>query len=122
MRVFAILLITASLLSASMSGSKSSDPDYGALFRSLFSHMALTYMCRNELGGLSHYQAARFITIETASKLMDRKEVIISVDKMDAKFKADPRAKNPKVTSKYCLEQVNESLHNIDVQKAKSNL
>lgn len=98
------------------------DDDYKAVFEALFSHMALTYMCRDALGGSSHYQAARSIAISTASQMLGRAEAIRGVDEMDKKLKNDPRAARPDMPEKFCIEQTNEGLFQIQVAKQRADL
>lgn len=119
---FRRVLVCATTLAAMASPTVAQEVDYQPVFESVFSHMALTYVCRNDLGGLAHYQAARTIAVGTIALLMKRSDAVLAVDEMDQKFRNDPRTADPKVPRGACIELVNDSLHNIDVQKAKAGL
>lgn len=101
---------------------KASEPNYQPVFEALFSHMAVAYMCRADLGGLGHYQAARTIAVSTVTQILGRAEAIRGVDNMDRKFRNDPRADNVKAPPSWCIEQVNEGLHRIEVERVKAGL
>ena len=115
-------LALAGLAVMPTASAQAQETDYEQVFDALFSHMALTYMCREDLGGLAHYQAARSIAIGTATPLVGADEAVIGVDKMDQRFRSDPRAANPSNPPGACVEMVSESLHRINVEKAKAGL
>jgi hypothetical protein len=96
--------------------------DYQPVIESVFSHMAITYVCRKDLGGIAHYQAARTIAIGTIARLVGEAEAIVRVDEMDHRFKSDPRAEDPEMPPGACIVAVNESLYKISVEKAKAGL
>lgn len=114
--------ILAALSCVAVGQAQAETVDYQPVFESVFSHMALTYMCRNDLGGMAHYQAARTIAIGTFTPIVGRAEAILGVDNMDQKFRNDPRAANPNNPPGACIEMVNDSLHQIEVEKAKAGL
>jgi hypothetical protein len=116
------ILCTLLVMSVPVAPSPAQEVDYQPVFESLFSHMAITYICRDALGGLSHYQAARTIAIGTISPLLGEGEAILRVDEMDQRFRTDPRAANPDVSQQACIESTNETLHRINVEKAKAGL
>lgn len=120
MRLLAVLVFLIG--GAAASSPRAQDVDYQPVFESVFSHMALTYLCRNDLGGLGHYQAARTIAIGTITPLMGATDAVLSVDAMDQKFRNDPRAENPDIPAGTCIELVNDSLQKIQVEKAKAGL
>lgn len=109
-------LAAALLLSAP---AHSEDAKLDDLVDALMSHMAATYVCRDAIGGLGHYHAARSIAVNTLAHYAGQDEAVLFVDKMDQKFRNDPRAQNPNVDDAHCLDVINEGLHRISVEKAK---
>ena len=116
-----VLGVVAALFVSTMTPASAQDgaDPYGDLAAALFQHMANTYMCRNALGGIAHYQAARSIAIGSMAPHVGRDQAVLYVDEMDRKFKADPRARNPDLDDAACLEAVNDGLYRIDVVKAR---
>jgi hypothetical protein len=85
-----------------------------------FQYMANAYLCRDALGGLAHYQAARTIAVETAVLIgMGRDQAVLAVDEMDQRFTTDPRTKNPGLDAVACQTAVNESLNTLSVAQAR---
>lgn len=115
-------LLVAAVVIVSCAPTLAEEVDYQPVFESVFGHMALTYMCREDLGGLAHYQAARTIAIGTIAPLLGQREAVLAVDEMDQKFRNDPRADNVKAPPGACMTMTNDSLHRIDVEKAKAGL
>lgn len=105
------------LLFAAMPQARAEDA-FSKLTQALFDNMALSYMCRNEIGTAS-YQAARTITRDVLSKYVGEKNAINHTDQMDKKLKADPRAVNPKVNAAWCYEQKNDAMHLISVAQSR---
>lgn len=99
--------------------------DFKRLADALFAHMATTYMCRIELGGLSHYQAARTIAVGAAGQLMGQNEAVKMVEAMDKKLRNDPRGDSPDFGPhgrQACLEMVNDGLFEIEAAKASAGI
>lgn len=113
MRTLLILLL--------LTGSARAEPsqaDFKRLADALFSQMALTYICRDALGGMAHYQASRTVATETVAHYIGRNEAVKIVGKMDAKFRNDPRNQHPNVDLQSCQEMVNDGYFRIEQAKA----
>ncbi|MGO4838003.1 hypothetical protein AB4144_37735 [Rhizobiaceae sp. 2RAB30] len=110
-------LVTVAAVADACSGEE--EEKIGDLAEAVFSHMAGTYMCRNALGGMAHYQAARTIAVGALTPYVGNDQAVLYVDQMDKKFRSDPRAKNPKLDDAACLETINDTLYKIKVAKAK---
>jgi hypothetical protein len=96
---------------------KASDPK--PLVDALFSHMAVAYACRTELGGLAQYQAAKSIARGTLEQLVGHHDAVMMVAKMDEKFRSDPRVAHPHLDRQACIEQVNDGLEKIDLERER---
>lgn len=115
----AVIALAGLITLTSVGGAASDEEDLSNLTQALFYHMAGTYICRDALGGLAHYQAARSIAVVSLTRYVGNDQAILYVDEMDQKFKADPRAKNPELDDARCLEAINDSLYKVNVAKAK---
>jgi len=109
-----LLLSTAAIGQPSLAQAQ----NYSALVDALFSQMATTYVCRDALGGLAHYQAARTIALDTATQYIGRKDAVDLIAKMDEKFRNDPRVQHPNLAPQACQEMVNDGYFAIEKAKA----
>lgn len=119
MRILVLLLMMTGPVSAQ------STANYERLAQALFAHMTAAYMCRFEVGGLSHYQAARSIALGTAGPLLGNAEAVKMIEAMDLKIRNDPRAANPDFGDhgrQACLEIINDGLFEIEAAKVAAGL
>lgn len=123
MRTLAQLATTAligALIALPCSPSHSQDTDpFDELADALFYHMAGTFICREALGGMAQYQAARTITIENLAPYIGRDNAVLRVDEMDHRFRTDPLSYTNDIDPDLCMERVNESRYAIGVAKAR---
>lgn len=110
--------LLALLFIVSATSTQAADDPYEELAAALFSNMAVNYLCRDALGGMARYQAARTIAVDTLSQHIDRNKAVQMVAKMDERFRNDPRAKNPNADPNKCLEASNEALFRVEKAKA----
>lgn len=94
--------------------------DVEKLSEALFTHMAVTYMCRDALGGLAHYQAARVIAINELSRFVTHSQAVDFVAKQDEQYRNDPTTTLKNANERKCLERVNEGLFEIEKWRAKT--
>ncbi len=94
--------------------------DVEGLSEALFTHMAVTYMCRDALGGPAYYQAARVIAINELSRFVPRAQAVDFVAKQDELYRNDPVTTLKNANQRKCLESVNDGLFEIEKWRAKT--
>lgn len=114
------LIVGALLVALAWPAAAVDKKDVEKLSEALFTHMAVTYMCRDALGGLAHYQAARQMAIGELSRFVPHNQAVLFVDKQDKDYKANPVATLKNANENRCMEKVNEGLYEIEVLKAKT--
>lgn len=90
--------------------------DIEAYTNALVDNMALNWVCRETIG-IAHYQAARTIARDSLARYLGETEAVLFVDKIDEKFRNDPRRYPTK--SAWCYEMKSDLVHKINVEKAK---
>lgn len=95
-----------------------------ALMDAVFGNMALTYMCRDALGGTAHYYAAISIAEGALMTIgFSNDEATLKVEEMNQKFINDPRGKDMRLTGDQetaCLQLTTEQMHKVGVAQARA--
>lgn len=91
--------------------------DWSAYADALLDHMAIAFICRNEIGDAS-YNAARTLAADSLAPYAGREEAYARVQELDAKFKADARVKTIKRTAAQCFSAKSDAVLRINVEKA----
>lgn len=109
-----LLVATIGLL-LSVQASAESVRDWTAYGHALVDHMALTFVCRAQIGE-APYSAARSLAAESLSRYIGQ-EAYVEVDALDKRFKTDTRV--VRLTAAECYKRKSDLVLRINVEKAK---
>lgn len=89
--------------------------DWSPYAKALLDHMAITFLCRAEIGD-AHYAAAKTVARDSLAPYIGQ-EAPIMVEGFDRRFKADKRA--VRVSAAECYRLKSEAVQKIEAEKAK---
>ena len=89
--------------------------DWTAYGHALVDHMALTFVCRAQIGE-APYLAARTLAADSLSRYIGQ-EAYVQVEALDRRFKADTQV--VKLTAAECFKRKSDLVLRINVEKAK---
>lgn len=82
----AMLIVVAS--ANALAGEAEDAENARELARALQEHMVATYSCQKYQGGNGYYRAAKFLAVETYTRLTrDRNQAVLAIDRVEQKIK-----------------------------------